>query len=75
MNLDEKIRLLVETERTTGLRLSLRQIADKCGVTYDRLWCFMSTKRRGELRLDEAQRIYEALTGKPLLPESDESNS
>lgn len=71
MNLDEKIRLLVEEAQETGLRLSLRQVSDKCLISYDRLWAFMSPKRRGELRVDEAQRIYEKLTGKPLLSDDD----
>ena len=71
MNLDEKIRLLVGEAQNTGLRLSLRQVSDKCRISYDRLWSFMSPKRRGDLRVEEAQRIYETLSGKPLLSDDD----
>lgn len=58
---------MVRHEQRTGLKLNLRQISDKVGLDYHRLWAFMSEKRSLQLTATEAQAIFEALSGKPLL--------
>lgn len=69
MDLEAKIRQLIKDETDSGLRLNLRQVADKTGVKYKRLWHFMSEKYPQKLSLLEAQAVFEALSGQPLLTE------
>ena len=72
MDLEETIRALIAQEQTTGLKLNLRQIAQKTGVGYKRLWHFLSKTQPGKLSIQDAQQVYEKLSGKPLLIESHE---
>ena len=68
MQLEETIRELIKRELETGVRLNLRQVADKTHVDYKRLWAFMSEKTRQRLSAAEAQSIFETLSGQPLFP-------
>ena len=68
MQLEETIRELIKKEMKNGIRLSLRQVADKTQVDYKRLWAFLSPKSHQRLSAAEAQQVYEALSGQPLLP-------
>lgn len=69
MDLEAKIRQLIKDEMESGLRLNLRQVADKTGLKYKRLWHFLSEKYPQKLSLPEAQAVFEALSGHPLLTE------
>ena len=68
MDLEQRIRELIKAEMVGGLRLNLRQVADKTGIRYKRLWHFQSAKYPQALSAVEAQQIFEALSGQPLLP-------
>jgi hypothetical protein len=68
MSLNETIRVLIEQAITTGDQLTLARISRKTGVKYKRLWNFMNESKGGRLTVDDAQRIYETLSGTPLLP-------
>ena len=69
MTLEETIKNLIKREMDSGLRLNLRQVAAKTNVKYKRLWHFLSEKQPQNLTADEAQAVYEALSGQPLLPQ------
>lgn len=71
MNLDETIRHLVKQARTTPPRVSLKQIAAATDVDYHKLWRFLNPRHPDILNPAEAQAIYELLSGKPLLPDTD----
>ena len=68
MNFDDTIRALIEQARTTGDCLTLVQISRRTGVKYKRLWHFLKDSKEGRLPVNDAQRIYETLSGKSLLP-------
>ena len=59
---------MIRHEQLTGLKLNLRQISDKVGVGYHRLWAFMSATRDIQLTAAEVEQIFERLSGRPLLP-------
>lgn len=70
-SIETRIRDLIRQEQHTGIKLNLRQISDKVGVDYHRVWAFMSEKKSLQLSAVEAQVIYETLSGKPLLPQEE----
>lgn len=71
MTIEEKVRELVDNVREPRGDLKLSQIAKKCKVDYDRLWRFMHSDYPDYLQASDAQRIYETLSGQPLLPSTD----
>jgi len=70
LELHAAIRDLVTQAQNPPRKLRLSQICRDHSVSYDRLWRFMQ-KDSNILMLDEAQRLFEGLSGKPLLPAQD----
>lgn len=68
--LEQRVRELVEqAQKKENGALKLSNIARQCNVPYNRLYRFMQIQ--DPLWSGDAQRIYETLSGKPLLPTTD----
>lgn len=70
--IDTTLRELVKKAQEKPAKMKLLQLSRIYEISYDRLWRFMREQPNAMLRADEAQRLYEGLTGKPLLPSDNE---
>jgi hypothetical protein len=59
MNIEERVKNLIERAQTTGAELNLTQIARVCDVDYDKIWRFVT--RNTPLKAIDAEKIEKAL--------------
>lgn len=73
MDFETRLRALLVEATTSGLKLSYHQLEKMTGVPRRRLWSFATEGECGCLFANQAQRVYEKLSGKPLFQDGGEA--